>query len=208
MRFHILIFLFTAVAGFSAQGRQDPRGCIAELVNEFNEDYIVESLTRVEEFWRSEFERRGWAFHEIGYGLFTGSQETPCGLVKAEQGMIYCPAAHTVYLDPDYYHEHMKFSGSYFTWAFGYEFGQHVQAMLGVTARVMNDYDVVNGQAKLNYQAACFAGVYFRHLMTSGQIEQEQVTRLEKNLGSDKFNFIKGYSTRDPRVCSPLLVQR
>lgn len=164
---------------------------------DINKDLIVSVLGAVEQFWREDFERRGWEFKDIGYGLFSGSVQTLCGEIKTEKGPVYCPLDGTFYLDPQFFAQAgiwKEMSGAYFTYIMAHEFGHHIQYMLGIVQKAYTIIPALDVGRRMERQADCLSGVFVGNLLVTGQISANEINLIKNSIqdSSVEWQLSKG----------------
>jgi predicted metalloprotease len=155
----------------------------------------VESVLRsVQEFWRAEFDARGWAFEDLRLVLFEGQVRTPCGLLETAGGPLYCPANRRLYVDRRFFSAAKAYLGpptqALLIYAMAHEFGHHLQALRSVS-QTAQDYgqplwsgpDATEVQSRLEYQADCLAGIYLKKMASAGRLEAAALTDIRRRVG-------------------------
>ncbi|MFC9706424.1 neutral zinc metallopeptidase [Streptomyces sp. NPDC056943] len=134
---------------------------------------IVAVVNSVQDFWRSEYARRGGAYGNAPTVMFSQRVATACGSATSAVGPFYCPGDHQVYLDLGFFDElRTKFgsSGGPFAQAYvvAHEYGHHIQNLMGTLGRAQDGRTGANSNAvRVELQADCYAGVWARHATTA-----------------------------------------
>lgn len=102
--------------------------------------------------------------------IFTGQVSTACGAATSSVGPFYCPGDEIIYLDTDYTATLLKELGAKGgdaaeAYIVAHEYGHHIQNLTGVmaTAQASNETGAGSPAVRLELQADCYAGVWFRH---------------------------------------------
>ncbi len=101
---------------------------------------------------------------------FSGQVSTGCGSATSSVGPFYCPVDQVIYIDTDYMASllaQLGARGSDATEGYivAHEYGHHIQNLTGIMAKAHAGTQTGAGSAsvRLELQADCYAGVWFRH---------------------------------------------
>jgi predicted metalloprotease len=150
-----------------------------------------------EAMWNREFSDAGARYQHAKLVFFHTTVRTPCGEQSRETGPFYCPPAHGVYLNTDFFDALARTYGLSSGFAAGYitahEVAHHVQELLGVHRRVAaaNQADPEGANARsvqVELQADCYAGIWLHTVSARGELTENDVadiTRAAAVVGDD-----------------------
>jgi predicted metalloprotease len=162
-----------------------------EDANERQDCRMVAVVNSVQDYWDTEFTRRGWDYRPASTNFFEGSVNTGCGGASSAVGPFYCPADQQVYLDLGFFQElvtRFGASGGDFAEAYviAHEYGHHVQNLLGISSEAQQarvQQGPTGASVRLELQADCFAGVWARHATTT--VDQDNRALIEELTDAD-----------------------
>ena len=160
--------------------------------------FVSAVLGSTEDVWSKIFQENGQQYQEPRLVLFSGMTPSACGMGQAAMGPFYCPQDRRVYLDTSFFREMAQrfrapgdFAAAYVV---AHEVGHHVQNLLGIMDRVMQERQRVGASesnelsVRTELQADCFAGVWAHHARASleeGDIEE--ALNAATAIGDDKI---------------------
>jgi predicted metalloprotease len=139
--------------------------------------FVAAVLGDTEDRWAEIFKQNGQTYRAPKLRLFSGAEQSGCGLARAAMGPFYCPEDQRVYLDTSFFNDLQKrfhgCSGKACEFAEAYviahEVGHRVQNLLGILPKARQlqegqDRAAVNHlQVRIELQADCLAGVWAHH---------------------------------------------
>src|SRR5688572_24573353 len=164
-------------------------------------EFVGVVLKDTEDVWNKLFQERGQTYEEPRLVLFTGSDQSGCGMASAAMGPFYCPLDSKVYIDLSFYDDLQSRFGAPGDFAMAYvvahEVGHHVQHLWGITDKVHGMRDQLSEEennrmsVKLELQADFLAGVFTHHadrlnnILEPGDIEE--ALKAANAIGDDRL---------------------
>jgi uncharacterized protein len=141
---------------------------------------FVAYTNSIQDYWKDNLQ----GYQTIQVVTFTDSVNTACGHATSAVGPFYCPADTTVYLDLGFFDQLMSQLGAQGgdaaeAYVLAHEFGHHVQNLLGTMQRVQSSGQrtgPTSPAVRLELQADCYAGVWFKHATEDPQSPISEVT--------------------------------
>ena len=141
---------------------------------------FVAYTNSIQDYWKDNLQ----GYQTIQVVTFTDSVNTACGHATSAVGPFYCPADTTVYLDLGFFDQLMSQLGAQGgdaaeAYVLAHEFGHHVQNLLGTMQRAQSSGQrtgPTSPAVRLELQADCYAGVWFRHATEDPQSPISEVT--------------------------------
>jgi uncharacterized protein len=147
--------------------------------------FLRAAFDSAQSLWKRTFGDAGLRYEPADLIFFHTAIDTPCGRQTARTGPFYCPAAHGVYLNTDFFDALGRAFGLASPFAPGYvtahEVGHHVQQLLGLHARIAaaNAQDPAGTNIRsirVELQADCYAGIWLHYVARSGQLSDADVS--------------------------------
>jgi predicted metalloprotease len=132
-------------------------------------------------------------YQVIQVHTFTGSINTACGNATSAVGPFYCPGDTSVYLDTGFFDELTGTLGAEGgdaaeAYVLAHEFGHHIQHLVGTMAKVQGGGGGTGPNSpgvRLELQADCYAGVWFKHATDDPNSPIAEVTQDDLNRAVD-----------------------
>ncbi len=109
-------------------------------------------------------------FKATSMTIFSGQVSTGCGTASSQVGPFYCPVDQVIYIDTAFTAQLLaqlgaKGGDAAEAYIIAHEYGHHIQNLLGTMAKAQSSTLTGAGSAsvRLELQADCYAGVWFRH---------------------------------------------
>ncbi len=121
--------------------------------------------------------------------LFSGSVSTACGQATSQVGPFYCPEDRKIYIDVDFTEQLLQQLGAKGgdpaeAYIVAHEFGHHIQNLTGVLPKVQSAGQQTgpsSPQVRLELQADCYAGVWFRNSVADPNGPIQKITQDDLN---------------------------
>jgi predicted metalloprotease len=128
---------------------------------------FVAYTNSIQDYWSSAVDN----YQKIQVDTFTGSISTACGQATSAVGPFYCSGDTTVYLDLGFFDQltgdlGAKGGDAAEAYVLAHEFGHHIQDLTGTMRSVQSQGQQTgakSGSVRLELQADCYAGVWFKH---------------------------------------------
>ena len=165
-------------SGNSSQFAQCTRGAD---INTDRDCRFVAYTNSIQEYWNDNVQ----GYQEIQVVTFTGGVNTACGHATSAVGPFYCPADSTVYLDLEFFDQLTGQLGAQGgdaaeAYVLAHEFGHHIQNLTGTMSRVQGSGQrtgPTSAAVRLELQADCYAGVWFRRAAEDPESPISEVTQ-------------------------------
>ena len=122
--------------------------------------------------------------------IFSGQVSTACGTATSAVGPFYCPADSYVYLDTTFFDQLIQQLGAQGgdaaeAYVIAHEYGHHIQNLTGIMEQVQRQGQQTgpdSPQVRLELQADCYAGVWFKHVVNDptgpiAEVTQDDINR-------------------------------
>ena len=124
---------------------------------------------------------------------FSDQVSTACGTATSAVGPFYCPADSYVYLDTTFFDQLINQLGAQGgdaaeAYVIAHEYGHHIQNLTGVLEQVQRAGQQTgpdSPQVRLELQADCYAGVWFKHVVNDPTGPIATVTQDDLNRAID-----------------------
>lgn len=125
--------------------------------------------------------------------IFTGQVSTACGTATSAVGPFYCPADGYIYLDTGFFDQLVSQLGAQGgdaaeAYVIAHEYGHHISNLTGVMEQVQragNQSGPDSPQVRLELQADCYAGVWFKNATADPDSPIAEVTEDDLNRAID-----------------------
>jgi predicted metalloprotease len=124
-------------------------------------------MASIGQYWSGKFSK---GFSAPSMTIFSGQTNTGCGAASSSVGPFYCPVDQIIYIDTAYTATLLaqlgaKGGDAAEAYIVAHEYGHHIQNLLGTMAKAQSSTQTGAGSAsvRLELQADCYAGVWFRH---------------------------------------------
>ncbi|HVD20200.1 MAG TPA: neutral zinc metallopeptidase, partial [Propionibacteriaceae bacterium] len=158
-------------------------------INQDRDCRFVAYTNSIQDYWKDNVQ----GYQTIKVETFTGSINTACGNATSAVGPFYCPADTTVYLDLGFFDQLTGQLGAQGgdaaeAYVLAHEFGHHIQNLVGTMQRVQGSGQGTGPTSpgvRLELQADCYAGVWFRHATEDPASPISEVTQEDLNRAVD-----------------------
>jgi predicted metalloprotease len=175
-------------------------------------EFVSVVLQDTEDVWNKLFQEAGSQYQEPQLVVFSGSDQSGCGLANAATGPFYCPLDSKVYIDLSFYDQLQSRFGAPGDFAMAYvvahEVGHHIQNIMGIAGKVreaqqnMSEAEANELSVKLELQADFLAGVWAHHADKMKKILEEgdiqEALNAANAIGDDRLQMeSQGYVVPD-----------
>ena len=191
--------------------RQAPSGGARTTSDDQKTQFVRTILASTEDVWTTIFDSYGRQYPKPTLRLFSGGEQSACGMASAATGPFYCPSDQKVYIDLAFYRQLEREFGAPGDFAQAYvlahEVGHHVQHLIGVLPQFnkmrqsMGKLEVNQMSVNVELQADCFAGVWGHYVAKEGWLEQgdlDEALNAAHQIGDDTIQKrTQGYVVPD-----------
>jgi predicted metalloprotease len=150
---------------------------------------FVAFTNSIQDYWGDTVQN----YQVIKVQTFTGSINTACGNATSAVGPFYCPGDTQVYLDLGFFDQLKSDLGAEGgdaaeAYVLAHEFGHHIQNLTGTMAKVQGGGQGTgpkSPQVRLELQADCYAGVWFKHATTDPKSPITEVSQDDLDRATD-----------------------
>jgi hypothetical protein len=144
--------------------------------------FVAAVLGSTEDVWTAAFQQSNSTYRAPKLVLFSGRDQSACGVAQSAMGPFYCPADQTVYIDLSFYAElrRMGAAGDFAqAYVIAHEVGHHVQTLIGIADEVHQTRQRVSTaeandlSVRMELQADCLSGIWARHADQTFNIVEE-----------------------------------
>jgi predicted metalloprotease len=163
-------------------------------INSNRDCRFVAYTNSIQEYWGGAVDN----YQTIKVQTFTGSINTACGNATSAVGPFYCPGDTQVYLDLGFFDQLTGDLGAQGgdaaeAYVLAHEFGHHIQNLTGTMQRVQGGSSGTgpkSPQVRLELQADCYAGVWFKHATNDPNSPISEVTTDDLNRATDAASAV------------------
>jgi len=147
---------------------------------------FVAYTNSIQSYWSGAVE----GYQQAKLITFSGGVATACGQAGSEVGPFYCPEDRQVYIDLAFLDQLFRQLGTQSSdpaeaYVIAHEFGHHVQNLVGTLAQAQRGGQrtgAESAQVRVELQADCYAGVWFKHATAdpNGPIKEVTAEDLQK----------------------------
>jgi predicted metalloprotease len=143
-------------------------------------------MASIDTYWQGAFSK---GYQPTQMVIFSGQVNTGCGAATSQVGPFYCPQDGKMYLDVDFTEQLLKQLGAKGgdaaeAYIVAHEFGHHIQNLTGIMNQVQSQGQQTgpaSPQVRLELQADCYAGVWFRNSTNDPNGPIQKITQDDLN---------------------------
>lgn len=125
-------------------------------------------VNSIQSYWNTQFQQG--VYKPAQTITFSGQVNTACGTATSEVGPFYCPGDQKVYVDTGFVNQLLQQLGAKGgnaaeAYIVAHEYGHHIQNLTGVMKQAQSSDETgpTSPQVRLELQADCYAGVWFKN---------------------------------------------
>lgn len=161
------------------------------------DELIRRTLLSANKIWTAQFARFDDAFYPVQAVLFNGGTQSECRPIRDEEGTTFCRADRKIYASDQSWlvidREFGRTSAVNHAVIIAHEIGHNVQSQTGVYDKVMAAIEQAAPSqkgplnAKLELQADCYAGLWFRSLSQANDPASVDEALRSRYIGGDDY---------------------
>lgn len=172
---------------------------------------VADTLAQANELWTRQFARFGDPFRPAEAVLFVASAQSPCRSITQGDGPTFCRADSRIYISDASWDRLAAEMGGTVPIAqatvVAHEVGHVVQRQTGVYDKVMRAIEAAPAErgrlnAKLEFQADCYAGIWFREQTAARDPAALAAAERSRTINGDDYQQVRVRGWHDPAEIS------